>query len=354
MDEFTKRVLLVCFICCASVVLLGTLWMARHVLLLLFAGGIGALVLSTLTAWLQSWLRMRRSIAFAIVVVTIATALALGIWARGPSLAERILDLQSDVPAAIHQIQTKLQSQGWSRWLIAQTMQPDQISRGITFALSRIGGAMVLTVEGLASILLIVMTSLYVGAEPDFYLRGIGRVAGSRYRQKAEACLAAATRTLRTWLFAKMLAMAVIGTLITIGLYALKIPLAGTLGMIAALLTFIPNLGPVLSVPPAALLAFAISPLKGFLTLALFALAHFLEGNLVTPLAERQIVKLPPALTLAMQLTLAAVAGPLGVAVAAPFTAVVLSVCDSLLPATPIPPRSVIKTVEPREAATCA
>jgi AI-2E family transporter len=74
-------------------------------------------------------------------------------------------------------------------------------------------------------------------------------------------------------------------------------------------MTFIPNLGPILSVFPAALLAIAISPGKGLLTVLLFALVHFLEGNIITPLLRRPIVRLPPALTLTVQLLLAVIEG---------------------------------------------
>lgn len=87
-----------------------------------------------------------------------------------------------------------------------------------------------------------------------------------------------------------------------------------------------------MSVIPAALLAFAISPAKRILTIALFCVAHFLEGDVVAPLAERKIVRLPPALTLAVQLLLASVTADMDVALAAPLTAVVLGVADVLLP----------------------
>jgi predicted PurR-regulated permease PerM len=67
------------------------------------------------------------------------------------------------------------------------------------------------------------------------------------------------------------------------------------------------------------------------LTLALFALVHFLEGNVITPLAERSIVRLPPALTLAVQLLLATITGALGLAMAAPLTAVGLGIVQGLM-----------------------
>jgi predicted PurR-regulated permease PerM len=113
----------------------------------------------------------------------------------------------------------------------------------------------------------------------------------------------------------------------------LGVPLAGTLGLIAALLTFIPNLGPPLSALPAVLLAFAVSPIKGLLAVLLFCLAHFFEGNFVTPLAERNIVKLPPFLTLSLQLLLAPATGVLGMALAAPILAAALGIVRALLPA---------------------
>jgi len=92
------------------------------------------------------------------------------------------------------------------------------------------------------------------------------------------------------------------------------------------------------------LLAFAISPVKGLLTVALFLLVHFLEGNILTPLLERQIVRLPPALTLTAQLLLAVIAGPLGLALAAPLTAAALGIFQVLLPADSIPSAPVLLT----------
>jgi predicted PurR-regulated permease PerM len=141
--------------------------------------------------------------------------------------------------------------------------------------------------------------------------------------------------------------MAAVGALVTLGLWGLGVPLAGILGIIAALMTFIPNVGPVLSVVPAALLAFAISPGKGLLTVLLFIIVHFLEGNIITPLLQRQIVRLPPALTLIAQLLLAVIAGPLGLALAAPLSAAALGILQVLLPPDSSPAARVAPTSQP-------
>jgi predicted PurR-regulated permease PerM len=64
----------------------------------------------------------------------------------------------------------------------------------------------------------------------------------------------------------------------------------------------------------------------------LFLAVHFLEGNVITPLLERRIVRLPPAMTMTAQLLLAVITGPLGLALAAPLTAAALGIFDVLLP----------------------
>ena len=333
MDRFKWRAVYTVFVCLASVVALLLLWQARSILLLLFAGYIGALILATLTSKFQSWFHIRRrGLAFTLVIIAVVGVFALGIWLRGPALIQELVALRADIATAVRELIFRLQAMGWGRWVMAHSEDSSQVSRALTMMISGVGGAVYVTASMIAGLFLVTITSVYLAAEPDFYLRGIRRILPTRKRAAIESCFEAATRTLRAWLLAKAVSMISIGVFITVGLFILHIPLAGTLGIIAALMTFIPNIGAILSFIPAGLLAFAVSPITGLLTLALYCLAHFLEGNIITPLAERKIVRLPPALTLALQLLLASVAGGLGVVMAAPLTAVLLSVADELLP----------------------
>ncbi len=332
MDDFRKRAVFVVLTSVVAILLLWLTWTARYVLLLLFASCIGALILSTFTNWLRSWIPMRRGIAFAIIISIICLMTVLLIWTRGSLLLQQLGDLQSSIPSALRQIHSRLLSETWGRWFLVQIEDSEQLALGASFVLSGIRGAMYLTGAAVAAMFLVTVSSLYFGAEPDLYLRGIRRIVPEAYRSIFEECLTSLTKTIRAWLLARLLSMAVIGMLISCGLFLIGVPLAGTLGIIAALLTFVPNIGPILSVVPAALLAFAISPTKGFIAILLFCSAHFLEGNLISPLADRGIVKLPPSLTLSVQLLLGSIAGALGVALAAPLTAVTLSILGVVLP----------------------
>jgi predicted PurR-regulated permease PerM len=55
--------------------------------------------------------------------------------------------------------------------------------------------------------------------------------------------------------------------------------------------------------------------------LGVYLAIQFLEGNLITPIVQQQTVRLPPAITLAMQLIIGLLFGILGVAFVVPLTA---------------------------------
>jgi predicted PurR-regulated permease PerM len=250
-------------------------------------------------------------------------------------VAQQFAEMEVQLPKAAHQLLAQVQSHQWGQWLLRQTPGSEQVSNGFSFAITRIGGIVVSSATILAGLVIVFSLSIYFSAEPEMYYNGLRRVVPEEYREKMDACAASVAQILRSWVVAKLISMSMVGILITIGLSIVGVPLAGSLGVIAAVMTFIPNVGPLISVIPAALLALAKSPATGLLAILIFTIVFTLEGYVVTPLLERNIVRLPPALTLTMQLLLAAVAGPVGVALAAPLAAAILGILSVLLPKAP-------------------
>jgi predicted PurR-regulated permease PerM len=335
--EFRKRVIFIVLVTTAVLLGVAFVWISRTILLLLFASILGALLLSTLTDAVSALLRLKRGFSFALVLILGISLLIVAVWIRGPQIIQEFIDLERALPLAFNQLMDRIHHQTWGQWLIERYSGGLPRGDSLIFALVRIGGMVSSTASTIAGIFLVMVASIYFAVEPDFYLAGLHRLTPRHYRIKLDLCLERAVEMLRSWILAKLVSMFAIGLFIASGLWALDVPLAGTLGIIAALLTFIPNIGALLSFAPAALLAFSISPMKGFLTLLLFCLAHLLEGNLVTPLAERTLVKLPPALTLAVQLLLFPIAGPLGLILAAPLIAATIGILQVLLPPEDMP-----------------
>jgi predicted PurR-regulated permease PerM len=334
-DKFKSRVSFTILAITAIALAIGLVWIGRVIFLLLFASIVGAILLTTISDWLHTRLKIKQGPALVLFICVAFAVAALLVWMLGPNAVEQFADLEAELPVAAHSLLTQLQSHQWGQWLLRQSPGSEQVSNGFSFALTRIGGIVVSSATILAGLVIVFSLSVYFSIEPGMYYNGLRRTVPQEYREKLDACAASVAQILRWWVLAKLISMAMVGILISIGLWIVGVPLAGTLGIIAAVMTFIPNVGPLISVIPAALLALAISPTKGLLALLVFAIVFTLEGYVVTPLLERNIVRLPPALTLTMQLLLAAVAGPVGVALAAPLAAAILGALSVLIPKAP-------------------
>ena len=308
------------------------IWFGRVILLLVFAAIVVAVVMTAIVDWLKLKWKVGQRVAFTLILSVATILIALAIWLIGPSIIIQFADLQSDLPQALQQLLARVNDYAWGRWLLAEWSGYSQLSGSISGALTRIGGIVLSTASILTGLVIVVFIGLYFAAEPQLYFSGILRATPKRYRTTLKSCAENAVTNLRWWVLSQTLSMTAVGSIVALGLWILGVPLPGTLGVIAAVLTFIPNVGPILSVVPAVLLAVAISPTKGVLTILLFMLIHFLEGNIITPFLEWRIVRLPPALTMSAQLLLATIAGPLGLALAAPLTAAALGVFAILFP----------------------
>lgn len=153
-------------------------------------------------------------------------------------------------------------------------------------------------------------------------MRGLLKLIPLGYRPRAAEVLDESGSTLRAWLLAKLLEMLLIGVLTTLGLWLLGIQLALVLGLIAGLLSFIPNIGPVLAVIPALLLASLEGGRTVLYVAALYLFIQALESYVFTPWMQQRIVSVPPALTIAVQLLFGLLAGTLGLLLATPLAAV--------------------------------
>lgn len=299
-------------------------WQAREVLLLLFAGVLLALLLSRLTDTVERHTPLRRGGAYAAVLLLLVGVIVGGGRLVAPSVSRQVDELTEVLPQAVDRLAERIAEYRWARRLLEQAPGRDQvldagpqIVRNATSVLSStagvIGGAVVVLAIG-----------LYLAAQLNFYRRGLLRLVPPVRRPRAREILHEVIETLQHWLGAQMVSMATVGVLTTLGLWWLGIPLALVLGLLAALLEFIPNFGPLLSALPAVLLALAESPQLALWVILLYAGIQTAESYLITPMVQRQLASLPPVLVIAAQILGGILFGFLGLALATPLLAVVL------------------------------
>ncbi|WP_141696216.1 AI-2E family transporter, partial [Xanthomonas translucens] len=100
------------------------------------------------------------------------------------------------------------------------------------------------------------------------------------------------------------------------------VPVALGIGLLTALLDFIPIVGPIVAAVPAVLLGFTVSPQVALGALLVFVVLQQLEGHVLQPLIQARAVDLPPALLLFSLFGIGVLFGPMGVVLAAPLTVV--------------------------------
>jgi predicted PurR-regulated permease PerM len=296
---------------------------AIDVLLLIFAGVLLAILLRAIAEPLAAHTPIGPRAALAVVVLLLIGGLVLGGRAFAPALADQIDQLGQEIPATLRQAQNWLAQYGWGQWLINQFQNPNRLPQPSEL-IGNVGGLFSNTVGVLVSLLVFLFLGLYLAIEPRLYIHGLIALLPPARRERGRVVLATLHETLRWWLISKLIAMVVIGVLTTFGLWLLGVPLALALGIIAALLSFIPNLGPTLATIPALLLALNGGPVLVAQVLALYLAIQALESYVLTPYIERKTVALPPALTLASQVALGVLIGSLGVFLAAPLVAVAI------------------------------
>jgi predicted PurR-regulated permease PerM len=271
---------------------------------------------------MQSRLRLPRPLALGCSVALTGLAAVAAIWSVSILVTSQLDVVRGGVAASLERIRAT----PWG------AMVPDLRSVFPTAldVAGRATGMITSTFGGLVSVAVGIFIGVCLAAEPAFYREGVVRLAPPTVRDRFRAVLDEVGATLRSWLFARVISMVALGVLVTIGLAALRIPFAPTLGALAGILAFIPNVGALVAAFPAVLFALAIGPERAVLVAAMYWAAHAVDDFLVIPVAERRIVKLPPALTILVQIALGSFAGVAGVALAAPLTATAIVLVRTL------------------------
>ena len=357
----------------AMYLLIRLIWVAQTVFLTAFLGILFGLAVSAGVDWVRARIRLPRGLLAAIIVLGSAGAIVEFFVVSGPVLATQSRELRTKLPEAIDKIDTWLQARqgGFLGSLVggrsgssttatpatpppepgraipnasrppapdsalAAANQPGQPQTaggaqappqtlrerilGQLAGLSRyFFGFVSSTISVVAGLILILVLSIYVGADPDTYHDGLMLLFPRPWRQRGGEVLTAISVALRKWLVTQLIAMVVIGIVSTVVLLILGVKAAVPLGVIAGILEFIPTVGPILSALPAVAMGFVDSPEKALAVVIAYIAIQQMENYLLIPFLMREGVDLPPALTIIAQALMALIFGFLGLLCAVP------------------------------------
>jgi predicted PurR-regulated permease PerM len=303
------------------------LWQIKEVLLLMFAAVVLATTLNRLAKRFQR-LGMKRGFAV-LLSVAIFFAVVVGFfWLIVPPFAQQFNELTYRVPQGLErfnswldEMETRVPSQ-----LVPYIPDVNSLIKQAQPFVNRVLGSSFAFVSGsleavLKILLVLVLTGMLL-ADPLAYRKVFIRVFPSFYRRRVEGILDKCEVSLQGWVTGALIAMSVVGLMSLIGLSILGVKAALALGVLAGFLNLIPNLGPTLSVVPAMAIALLDNPWKAVAVLILYLFIQQAESNFITPYVMAQQVSLLPAVTLISQLFFVTFFGFLGLFLALPLTVV--------------------------------
>jgi predicted PurR-regulated permease PerM len=307
--------------------LANVVWLARDILFITFFALLIASFLSIFVEPLHDR-GIKRAVTAPVVLLLIVLILVAIFMLAWPTLSAQFSVIQQQLPPAIDRLQNWIERQVSAvtgSFGDPGTDVQDQLRTRVSSEIGGlIGGTLPLLNTAVGAVTgfgLVVVAGMFIAISPRTYMRGLIVLIPRSHRRRAGDVLPRAGTAMVQWMKGTAIAMVVVGTISAVGLWLIGVPAAIALGIIAGLLEFIPYIGPVLSFVPATVVALAISPEMALWVIGLYLFVQGFESNVLTPLLMKQMVKLPPALTLLFQAMMATLFGFLGLLLAVPILA---------------------------------
>jgi predicted PurR-regulated permease PerM len=259
--------------------------------------------------------------------------LVLGIWIVGialaPTIADQAVQLWETFPELLENAQDHA---GQLR---------EALGLGSSFGLGSLnvvdsarnflsGGALTTVANvgaGVASVIsyvvVIVIATIYAVAQPKPLVNGFVALFPAGRRQEVRRILRELYETVQRWFVGQLASMLLIGVLSTVALYLIGVPFALLLGIFSGLISFIPFVGPLISVIPPLLLALIGTPIDALWVVLAYAAIQTIESYLIQPLVMSRAVSLHPAVVMFALLIMGTLFGFVGVLIAVPLVAAI-------------------------------
>ena len=238
-----------------------------------------------------------------------------------PPFVAEVNHLVDALPRIVEQLLAELrQATGAQRGELAHHAQ--HIARGYTANPMRLLGPLASIGLGLvgviAAVIVILITAIYIAINPHTLMSGLVRLAPPAQRTTLRRMLSEIRAAWLGWLRGLAVATVLIGVFVYIGLRIVGLEFPLFFAVLSALFEVVPFFGALASGAPAVLLGLTHSPGKALAVLAVFVLAHQLDGNVISPLVMARAVRLHPALVALGVVATGELFGVLGLIIAVP------------------------------------
>jgi predicted PurR-regulated permease PerM len=274
--------------------------------------------------------RLSRGAAVGVVYVALAGSVSLGALLLLPSVIEQVSAMISRAPMYSQSLLTW--EHAWSKYYDRMGMPPE-LQHGIDQAILAAGNDAVESARGLLVaglnvvshlpwLILIPILAFFFLKDAKHIRRTIVIALPHRVQLRGHRLFEEMNATLAAYVRAQLLACVVVGLLCGLGFAVLGVPYPVFLGVLAAMLEFIPLVGPLVLAMLAAFVGALHAPVLALWVFAFLGILRFVEDYVIYPRLIRRGISLHPLAVIVAVLAGAASAGVAGVFLAVPVVAV--------------------------------
>jgi predicted PurR-regulated permease PerM len=320
--SFENKVLKAAFI---VALIFAVLWLLKaifNVLLLVLAGALIAVYFRSLGGLLHHKLYLPTKWSVVLAVVLSLLLVAIFLWFAGTRIQKQASELSDTLPNAVENVKQRL-SENPVGQKVLQRITSGSSEKKLAGVLKSFFRS---TFGIFGDLYVVIFLGIFFTAAPDTYINGFVKLVPPKARDKTEKTLDTIGVSLSKWLKGKLLAMFVVAVLTLVGLLIIGVPMAFTLALLAGLLNFIPNFGPLISMIPAVLVSLMQDTTTALIVVALYIFVQALESNVITPQIQKKLINIPPALIILAQLIMGVLTGSWGLLLATPVMLIVMLV----------------------------
>lgn len=298
---------------------------AFNVLLMILAGSLIAVYFHGLGDLIERKTKLSRRISMIISVCGSFIILGTLLWFMGTKLQDQIAVLSDSLPNTITSARVKMDETQTGRKVLTY-LSGDNSEKLFSTAQQFFSTSFGV----LGNLYVIILLSIFFTANPNIYKDGIILLVPQKNKPLARTAIDRISTVLKGWLKGTMLSMVLITLLIAVGLTVMGIPGAMVLAMLTGILKLIPNFGSMAAMIPGVLLALTVSTKTAVIVSLIYVISQTIVSNIVTPLIQKRMINLPPALTIISQVIMGTLSGALGIILAVPLLAIVIILVDEL------------------------
>ena len=177
------------------------------------------------------------------------------------------------------------------------------------------------TVSLLFGLAIVPFLLFYILKDKEELLDGMYSILPENVSRHTHNVLSLIHGVIGSYVRAQLISATIVGGFVFLGLWALDIKFALTLGLLAGLLGLIPIIGAFIGAAPALLVALATDPSKLIWVALLFIVVQFIESNIISPRIQGSAVRLHPIFIMGTLVVASSIAGLWGVLIGVPLVA---------------------------------